>query len=84
MMRFTKEQLEELWYQATTLPAGEGTDCSLTASIIREAMEGGDCDDAAAQDADVDAQQACEALYKLARDIEDFANVIVNAAQEGR
>lgn len=76
--RLSKRRLEELWAEATGLPAHPHANPPLTAAIIVEAMEGGGVDDVTVPGGAVEVNKAGDALLILAQDIEAFARVVLS------
>ena len=67
-MKISRAKLEELWGEATGLDDAKTS--PLTKAIIQEAIEGG---------GDVP-HDVCDAIYRIARDCEDFADAIARWA----
>ena len=66
-----KQQLADLWEEATTLPDGQpGCESPLTMALFGEAL--------GATEPDHEPQAVADALYAVAQDVEDFANLITN------
>ena len=66
-----RQQLAQLWEEATTLQDGHaGHESPLTKAIFDEALE--------ATEFEHKPREVADALYKVAQDVEDFANLICN------
>ncbi len=65
-----KKELQALWEQGTELP--DAHESPLAKAIISEAL---------AEETTCDPQEAARRVYRIAQDIEDFANAITERAQ---
>ena len=77
-MRLTRQQLEDIWYEATSLRPAD----PISSSAINKAMKGGGADYAEAIGATCDSAGACDAIRTLANDCLAFAKGIAEAQEQ--